>query len=75
MKKSRLDDPIGFWLRKLCLLSSVQGFPDDPILHYLLKRKKYINHLYAFRKEQYIKNYFHYQCHNHHHHHRYHHHQ
>ena len=47
--------------------SLVQSFPDDPILHYSLKCKKNINHLYAFRKEQYIKNYFHYHYHNHHH--------
>ena len=27
-------------VEKNCLLSSDQGFPDDPILRYLLKRKK-----------------------------------
>ena len=59
--------------RELCLLSSDQGFPDDSILHYLLKCKNHINHLYAFRKEQYINNHFHHHCHNHDHH-RYHHH-
>ena len=31
---------------------------------YLLKRKKHISHLYAFRKEQHIKNHFQYHCHN-----------
>ena len=75
LAQSGLDDPIGFWSRKLCLLSLVQSFPDDPILHYymlyfiLIKTQKipHINHLYAFRKEQDIKNHFHYHCHNHHH--------
>ena len=76
LAQSGLDDPIGFdqERERFCLLSLIQSFPDDPILHticftlYLLKRKKkHINHLYAFRKEQYIKNHFHYHCHNHHH--------
>ena len=37
-------------------------FPNQTLLrsfetlYYLLKRKKNINHLYAFRKEQHIKN-------------------
>ena len=74
LAQSGLDDPIGFDREKLCLLSLIQSFPDDPILHYymlyfiLIKtQKKHINYLYAFRKEQYIKNHFHYHCHNHHH--------
>ena len=40
-------------------------FPNQTLLrsfetlYYLLKRKKNINHLYAFRKEQHIKNNYH----------------
>ena len=75
--------PLGL-IKEIILLSLGPGFPRTvhfTLLHfytttcstlYLLKHKKNINHLYAFRKEQYIKNHFHYHCHNHYHH-RYHH--
>ena len=65
-------DPVGL-VEKIILLSSALIFPDRSIYHYymlyfiLLKRKKHINHLYAFRKEQHIKNHFHYHWHNYHH--------
>ena len=66
--------PLGF-IENIILLSLGPDFPRTvhftplhfTLLHalYLLKRKKHINYLYAFRKEQYIKNHFHYHCHNH----------
>ena len=36
LAQSGLDDPIGFDREKLCLLSLIQSFPDDPILHYYM---------------------------------------
>ena len=71
--------PLGL-IEEIILLSLGPGFPRTAhftLFHfytttcstlYLLKRKKNINHLYAFRKEQYIKNRSHYHCHNHYHH-------
>ena len=36
LAQSGLDDPIGFDREKLCLLSLIQSFPDDPNLHYYM---------------------------------------
>ena len=52
-------------VEKIILLSPALIFPDVSIYHYyymfyfiLIKtEKKYINHLYACRKEQHIKNF------------------